>query len=146
MGNQVDQAYEKMRDNWARQRDREVLGIFLSLGNSTMVNSESKPKSRNLDLKHKITVILSVAIVVVAGFFVVHAHDKYVRNQAQEQAVAQEAADRAANTNTKQEQTFLAGVKLDEAQCTKDQAAYNALPATSKTKAVAPDCEADLVQ
>ncbi len=95
-------------------------------------------------MKHKLTVVICIILIVALGGYAARLHHEYVNTQQQianrghalQVKLSKEAAQRQAQ--------FQAGVQLDEAQCARDQAAYKALAVTVKAKTVAPDCEASI--
>lgn len=97
-------------------------------------------------MKHKITVVACLVAIVLLGGYAAKLHHNYEVKQQKVSNSAHTLQVKLSSEASQKEAQFQAGVKLDETQCSKDQAAYDSLTTLEREKTTAPDCEADLVQ
>lgn len=109
-----------------------------------MLQYEGKHNRKGLDMKHKITVIISIVIIVsVAVLAVVHyEHYRQWRDtQAVKARISAKVQAEWAMAQAAANQKKLDGLK---AQCNKDHAAYTALTAAQRVKTTLTDCDPSL--
>lgn len=97
-------------------------------------------------MKHKFVVLLSLAILVVVPLVALGSYHGYERAKAVENQRINAATVKQQVLDQERQETFQDGVIKLEQQCSKDTAAYNALPVATRDKTPAPDCSASLVQ
>lgn len=97
-------------------------------------------------MKHKLTVLTCLVVVVGVGVFGARLTSEY--HHAQSVAAQKSAAAEKLNkeAQAKKQALFQSGVQLDEAQCAKDKAAYQNLTLAERAKTSAPDCEVNIVE
>ena len=108
-----------------------------------MIQSKHK---QGINMRHKITLLLSILIIAGAGFFAVHQYDKQHHIQLVKSAEAKVAAYEA--TQKQQAQAKVAANQLTtlKAQCASDHAKYLAeTPAQRAVKTSVTDCNPALV-
>lgn len=107
---------------------------------------QSGRKVERKSMKHKITVAVCLVAIAAGLVYTVPAYHRYQAWRAEQNAKATAAAQSEAHKNAVQQAIFNAGVDKLEQNCAKDKANYAALPAATKAKTPAPQCDVNLVQ
>lgn len=97
-------------------------------------------------MKHKVTLLLSIIVIVALGIVSIQT---YNRHKAYEKQVYAEALALQVQqaTATKEKQTiFQQGLAQLENQCSTDKLTYESLTPAEQAKTKAPDCEVNLVE
>jgi Flp pilus assembly protein CpaB len=97
-------------------------------------------------MKNKIVVILSLLIVFAAGALSVVSYENWKGWADSQHRKAVAAQQEQAKADLLQQVQFNRELDRLKAVCIKEQQDYNALLPAQKLKAVAPDCNAQLVQ
>lgn len=111
-----------------------------------VLKSKGKHNHKGLGMKHKLTTVACVLAIAAASFVTVQGYHRYKTWASAQAAKAASYSAEMAHQNALRQANFNAQVKKLEDQCTKDKAAYDALPLAQKAKTPAPQCSVNLVQ
>jgi hypothetical protein len=96
-------------------------------------------------MKHKIALVICLALIAGTGLYAKQIHDQYQATQARAAAIAQSVKLKAEAVANQREAQFLANVAQNETWCAHDKIGYNVLTPAQKLHAIEPICYTNLV-